>query len=85
MHLFMIPCYCFAIMHMCINLVCNVCQVGTKSVKQCVEFYYVWKKVCEDDYRLLCKTRKQQSTRLNTSCSDTHIGEMKNQGVFSSL
>lgn len=28
-------------------------HVSTKSVKQCVQFYYVWKKVCTDEYRRL--------------------------------
>ncbi|BFZ12228.1 hypothetical protein BsWGS_15263 [Bradybaena similaris] len=36
-------------------------DVGTKSVKQCVQFYYVWKKVCPDDYRRLRLGRGKQS------------------------
>lgn len=35
----------------------------TKSVKQCIEFYYLWKKVCADEYRKLrvIRRRKEQS------------------------
>ncbi|CAG5121978.1 unnamed protein product, partial [Candidula unifasciata] len=36
-------------------------DVGTKSVKQCVQFYYVWKKVCPDDYRRLRSGRGKQN------------------------
>lgn len=58
-------------------------QVGTKSVKQCVEFYYIWKKVCEDDYRLLCQARKQHlSSQLNPFCTSTDTNGLKNQGMW---
>lgn len=42
-------------------------DVGSKSVKQCVEFYYVWKKVCPDEYkrlRLLRRRRKKDGDEL---------------------
>lgn len=26
-------------------------QLGTKTLKQCVQFYYLWKKVCPEDYK----------------------------------
>ena len=47
----------------------SVPQVATKSVKQCVQFYYVWKKVCPDDYRRLRLARNKQgdyNTRRQT-------------------
>ena len=31
-----------------------------KSVKQCVEFYYLWKKVCPDEYKRLRIIRKKR-------------------------
>jgi len=40
-------------------------------VKQCVEFYYIWKKVCDDEYKQLCQARKQHlNSQLNALCSD---------------
>lgn len=35
-------------------------QVGTKTVKQCVQFYYMWKKVCTDDYRKFKQSRDRR-------------------------
>lgn len=36
-------------------------KVGTKSVQQCVEFYYVWKKVAPEEYRRLrCLRRRRE-------------------------
>ncbi|KAG8227229.1 hypothetical protein J437_LFUL008193 [Ladona fulva] len=39
-------------------------QIGTKTVKQCVQFYYLWKKVCPDEYRRLriIQRKRRQST-----------------------
>lgn len=40
-------------------------QVSTKTTKQCVEFYYVWKKVCTDEYKrikLIGNGAKQRDT-----------------------
>ncbi|KAF6216062.1 hypothetical protein GE061_000400 [Apolygus lucorum] len=28
-------------------------EVGSKTGKQCVQFYYIWKKICPDDYKRL--------------------------------
>ena len=40
-------------------------QIGTKSTKECVQFYYLWKKVCPDDYkRLRILRRKRNQTSL---------------------
>ena len=44
-------------------------QVSTKSVKQCIQFYYVWKKVCPDDYKRLRHSRNKHgdyNTRRQT-------------------
>ena len=44
-------------------------QVTTKSVKQCIQFYYVWKKVCPDDYKRLRHSRNKHgdyNTRRQT-------------------
>ncbi len=40
-------------------------QIGSKSVKQCVQFYYLWKKVCNDEYkRLRILRRKREQDEL---------------------
>ncbi|XP_044744094.1 uncharacterized protein LOC123306258 isoform X2 [Coccinella septempunctata] len=45
----------------------NIAQeIGTKTIKQCVQFYYFWKRVCLDEYRRFKQMREQkQSTRNN--------------------
>lgn len=37
-----------------------VYQVGSKTVKQCIAFYYLWKKVCPDEYKRLRLIRKKK-------------------------
>lgn len=39
----------------------NCFQVETKTIKQCVQFYYVWKKVCVDEYKRLKQLRERRS------------------------
>ena len=43
-------------------------KVGTKSVKECVQFYYLWKKVCADEYkrlRIVRRRRREQDALYN--------------------
>ncbi|KAK3093940.1 hypothetical protein FSP39_022050 [Pinctada imbricata] len=40
-------------------------EMGTKSVKECVQFYYLWKKVCPDEHkRLRLIRRRREQERL---------------------
>lgn len=39
---------------------CLTFQLATKSVKQCVQFYYTWKKICTDDYKRLRAARRRR-------------------------
>ena len=39
--------------------------MGSKTVKQCVQFYYLWKKVCAEEYkRLRIIRRKREQEEL---------------------
>jgi hypothetical protein len=42
-------------------------QIGSKSTKECIQFYYLWKKVCPDDYKRLriLRRRRNQSQLYN--------------------
>jgi hypothetical protein len=35
-------------------------QVGTKSVQECVQFYYIWKKVSSEHYKQLSALRRRR-------------------------
>ncbi|CAN7995374.1 unnamed protein product [Ixodes hexagonus] len=39
-------------------------KVGSKSVQQCVELYYVWKKVAPEEYRRLCSSRRRKELEV---------------------
>ncbi|KAH1007759.1 hypothetical protein HUJ04_004954 [Dendroctonus ponderosae] len=45
-------------------------QIKSKSVKQCIQFYYVWKKVCSDEYSRLKALRQMKRNHRNVSDSD---------------
>ncbi|XP_054714606.1 uncharacterized protein LOC129224210 [Uloborus diversus] len=43
-------------------------DISTKTVKQCIQFYYLWKKVCPDEYkrlRLIRRRKEQESLYYN--------------------
>ncbi|CAN7994051.1 unnamed protein product, partial [Ixodes pacificus] len=53
-------------------------KVGSKSVQQCVELYYVWKKVAPEEYRRLCCTRRRRELEAvapDTMLPDDEEGE----------
>ncbi|XP_071053390.1 zinc finger protein 541 isoform X2 [Onthophagus taurus] len=37
-------------------------EIGSKSMKQCVEFYYVYKKMCKEDYKVAKQLRERWSS-----------------------
>ncbi|XP_049826853.1 uncharacterized protein LOC109598471 isoform X2 [Aethina tumida] len=45
-------------------------EVKSKSVKQCIQFYYVWKKVCTDEYRKLKQVREKRNHKNSESDMD---------------
>ena len=46
-------------------------HVGTKSVKDCVEFYYLWKNICHEESESFKSLFAQEST-LESSSSNTN-------------
>lgn len=49
-------------------------QIRSKSVKQCVQFYYVWKKVCPDEYRRLKHVRERRNNNYYKN-AETELDE----------
>ncbi|XP_050306418.1 uncharacterized protein LOC126743390 isoform X2 [Anthonomus grandis grandis] len=45
-------------------------EIKSKSLKQCVQFYYVWKKVCADEYSRLKALRQMKRNHRNLSDAD---------------
>ncbi|KAG5878830.1 hypothetical protein JTB14_023953 [Gonioctena quinquepunctata] len=45
-------------------------EIRTKTIKQCVQFYYVWKKVCADEYRRIKQMRERRYSHLRSWESD---------------
>ena len=39
-------------------------QVLTKSTRECVQFYFLWKRICVDEYKRLRSLRKQREEQL---------------------
>ncbi|KAL3286023.1 hypothetical protein HHI36_000536 [Cryptolaemus montrouzieri] len=40
-------------------------EIGTKTVKQCIQFYYIWKKVCTEEHRRIKQMREQKLSTRN--------------------
>ncbi|CAG9762190.1 unnamed protein product [Ceutorhynchus assimilis] len=45
-------------------------EIKSKTVKQCIQFYYVWKKVCSDEYSRLKALRQLKRSHKNISDGD---------------
>lgn len=58
-------------------------QIGTKNVKQCVQFYYMWKKVCTDEYRRIkaIRERKNSGKNLESDLEEKPYPDAKLLGV----
>lgn len=55
-------------------------QVGTKTTKECLHFYYLWKKVCPDEHkRLRIIRRKREHDRLYNLRSQQGGAQAQNQ------
>ncbi|XP_046741243.1 uncharacterized protein LOC124408381 isoform X3 [Diprion similis] len=50
-------------------------DVGSKSVKQCVQFYYLWKKLCPDEYKRIRSRHGKPKIKIENKdikdCKDT--------------
>ncbi|XP_068991553.1 zinc finger protein 541 isoform X6 [Neodiprion pinetum] len=50
-------------------------DVGSKSVKQCVQFYYLWKKLCPDEYKKMRSRHGKPKIKIENKdikdCKDT--------------
>jgi hypothetical protein len=63
-------------------------KVKTKSVRQCVQFYYLWKKVLVDDHKRLRAIRRRReqdynlrSTRQQQGIDTQDVGNDENKQV----
>ncbi|XP_066146816.1 zinc finger protein 541 isoform X3 [Euwallacea fornicatus] len=60
-------------------------EIKSKSVKQCIQFYYVWKKVCADEYGRLKALRQTKRTHKNvTDVEDKPYPDVKLLGIADS-
>nr|CAH7735520.1 unnamed protein product [Callosobruchus chinensis] len=50
-------------------------EMKSKTAKQCVQFYYVWKKVCSDEYKRLKVVRERKHTILRSTETDMAMEE----------
>lgn len=47
-------------------------DICTKSAKQCTQFYYLWKKLCPDEYRRVRARHGRPKIKIETKiCKDT--------------
>lgn len=54
-------------------------QIGTKTTKECLHFYYLWKKVCPDEHkRLRIIRRKREHDRLYNLRSQQAAAQVQN-------
>lgn len=58
-----------------------VSKVGTKSVKQCIQFYYMWKKVCPEEYRRLRVIRRKRENETYFYNLRSKEGEENNNNI----
>ncbi|KAI3422269.1 ELM2 and Myb SANT-like domain containing 1 [Globodera pallida] len=64
-------------------------ELGNRKVRECVSFYYTWKKACPDDYRKLRNLRKkrqlleQQLDFATISCRQLSQSESHHNGASS--
>lgn len=59
-------------------------QITTKTIKQCIQFYYVWKKVCVDEYRKLKYLRERKnhlSKNIDLDAEEKPYADAKLLGV----
>lgn len=58
-------------------------QVKTKTVRQCVQFYYLWKKVLVDDHKRLraMRRRREQDYNLRSTRAQPDASTIGNQQV----
>jgi len=56
-------------------------QIGSKTVKQCIQFYYLWKKVCPEEYKRIRLMRRRQNadygTRTDVEYEDIKIDDSR--------
>uniref|UniRef100_T1IPX5 Transcriptional-regulating factor 1 n=1 Tax=Strigamia maritima TaxID=126957 RepID=T1IPX5_STRMM len=63
-------------------------ELNNKTVKQCVQFYYLWKKVCPDEYkrhRIIRRKREQENLIYNLrskGASDEEIDESQIESKY---
>ncbi|CAH0550552.1 unnamed protein product [Brassicogethes aeneus] len=59
-------------------------EIKSKSVKQCIQFYYVWKKVCTDEYRKLKLIREKKNNKNSDDMDEKPYPDAKLLGSFNS-
>jgi hypothetical protein len=54
-------------------------ELGNRSVKECVAFYYTWKKACPDDYRKLRNLRRKRQLLEQQLDFSTYVDKERSQ------